>query len=107
MPSTDLRVGTGTSQSDPLSCCVLFFEIRVGMGRHFDRGTVSREMFIWLHLINPVTVDCIRGVVILGAHSACFWEKNCQNDSVRSIWSLSGAGLRYSQDCVGLRVAFR
>ena len=26
-------------------------------GRHFDRCSVSPEMFVWLHLINPVMVD--------------------------------------------------
>ena len=26
-------------------------------GRHFDRCSVSPEMFVWLHMIDPVTVD--------------------------------------------------
>ena len=35
--------------------CLLFaqYKIRVGCGaRHFDRGMVSQEMFIWPHLIH-------------------------------------------------------
>ena len=38
-------------------------------GRHFERCSVSPEMFAWLHLINPVTVDRTGGS---GTHSACF-----------------------------------
>ena len=34
------------------------YQITVGYGdRHFNRCSVSPEMFVWLHLINPVTVD--------------------------------------------------
>ena len=35
---------------------IALYQIHVGHGgRLFD---MSQEMFVWLHLINPVTVDC-------------------------------------------------
>ena len=34
--------------------------------RYFDWGMVSPEMFIWFHLINPVTIDCTGGSIIVG-----------------------------------------
>ena len=46
------------------STLVALYKIRAGCGgRHFDRDTVSPEMFIWLHLIN--TLDWMyRGPVV-------------------------------------------
>ena len=46
------------SHSRMFSSIVVLLKIRVGCrDRHFDRGALSPEMFIWLYLINPVTVD--------------------------------------------------
>ena len=53
--------GQGGPSGAPRSGClvlIVLYKIRVGCGgggvRHFNRGTVSPEMFIWQHLINPV-----------------------------------------------------
>ena len=61
------------------------YKIRVRCGgRHFDRGMVSLEMFIWLHLINPVTVDCIRRSVILG-DTQCLFPKKTEDRLFLSV----------------------
>ena len=65
----------------PVLCCfgyiwrfIALHQITVVYGgRHFDRCSVSPEMFAWLHLINPVTVDWTGGS---GTRSACctIWQ---------------------------------
>ena len=42
--------------------------------RHFDRCSVSPEMFVWLHLISPVTVDWTGGSE---TRSACSLKRTC------------------------------
>ena len=55
----------------PHSRCVKFVLDMGGGVAVFGKGTAPPEMFVWLHLINLVTVDSTGAVDSGGTRSAC------------------------------------
>ena len=90
----DLRGGIRFFDCFILKSKIVYCKIHLGCGgRHFYRGMVFLEMFIWIRLINPVMVECISGTVILW-DMRCLWRSQSKGiftwmaDSTEQLWCL-------------------